>query len=84
MQAFNHIGLAGRLSSEKAQQTTHKIIDFDVFDDTVIMQGQVNGTFYPKTGESTVNFKTKNLFVFKRIDSELKIVKVIYNRSPLE
>jgi NAD+ kinase len=28
MQAFNHIGLAGRLSSEKAQQTTHKIIDF--------------------------------------------------------
>jgi len=28
MQAFNHIGLAGRLSSEKAQFTTHKIIDF--------------------------------------------------------
>ncbi len=28
MQAFDHIGLAGRLSSEKAQQTTHKIIDF--------------------------------------------------------
>jgi len=28
MQAFNHIGLAGRLSSTKAQQTTHKLIDF--------------------------------------------------------
>lgn len=28
MRAFNHIGLAGRLSSEKAQRTTHKIIDF--------------------------------------------------------
>lgn len=28
MQTFNHIGLAGRLSSEKAQDTTHKLIDF--------------------------------------------------------
>ncbi len=28
MQAFHHIGLAGRLSSEKAQKTTHKLIDF--------------------------------------------------------
>lgn len=28
MQAFNQIGLAGRLSSSKAQQTTHKLIDF--------------------------------------------------------
>jgi NAD+ kinase len=28
MQTFNHIGLAGRLSSEKAQKTTHKLIDF--------------------------------------------------------
>ena len=28
MHAFNHIGITGRLSSEKAQKTTHKIIDF--------------------------------------------------------
>lgn len=28
MQTFNHIGLAGRLSSEKAKDTTHKLIDF--------------------------------------------------------
>ena len=28
MQAFKHIGLAGRLSSTKAQETTHKLIDF--------------------------------------------------------
>ena len=28
MQTFNHIGLAGRLSSDKAQLTTHKLIDF--------------------------------------------------------
>lgn len=28
MQAFNYIGLTGRLSSEKAQNTTHRIIDF--------------------------------------------------------
>ncbi len=28
MQAFNHIGLMGRLSSDRAQRTTHKIIDF--------------------------------------------------------
>lgn len=27
-QAFKHIGLAGRLSSVKAQQTTHRLIDF--------------------------------------------------------
>ncbi len=28
MQTFNRIGLAGRLSSEKAQLTTHRLIDF--------------------------------------------------------
>ena len=28
MQSFNRIGLLGRLSSEKAQKTTHKLIDF--------------------------------------------------------
>ncbi|ODS23847.1 NAD kinase [Candidatus Endobugula sertula] len=28
MQSFNHIGLLGRLSSAKAQETTHRLIDF--------------------------------------------------------
>ncbi|MEM6687447.1 MAG: nuclear transport factor 2 family protein [Bacteroidota bacterium] len=62
----------------------HKIIDYEVFGDVIIMQGKVVGKFYPNSGEAPVAFATKNLFVFKRTGKELKIAKVIYNMSPLE
>ena len=37
MQQFNHVGLAGRLSSEQAQLTTHRIIDFLLSHDVDVM-----------------------------------------------
>jgi len=60
---------------------THEIIDYEILDDIIIMQGQVIGKFYPKNGTQPLDFKTKNLFVFKRIDGTLKIWKVIYNMT---
>lgn len=60
----------------------HKIIEFTSYGDNVIMRGMVKGIFYPKNGDDRVSFETKNLFVFERINGELKILKVIYNMSP--
>ncbi len=63
---------------------THEAIDYEILDDIVIMRGRVIGTFYPSNGDKPIDFRTKNLFVFKRINSELRIWKIIYNRSPKE
>ncbi|MEL7121703.1 MAG: hypothetical protein AAFO07_19800 [Bacteroidota bacterium] len=60
----------------------HQMIEFSQHENTVIMRGEVKGTFYPSNGGDSVSFQTKNLFVFERIDGELKISKVIYNMSP--
>ncbi len=62
----------------------HQIIKVSSFEDVVIMRGQVIGTFHPSNGTKPVAFRTKNLFVFKRVDDQLKIWKVIYNMSPIK
>ena len=60
----------------------HHIVDYSSHGDIVLMRGKVEGTFYPASGEGGIAFRTKNLFVFTRIDGKLKISKVIYNSSP--
>ena len=60
----------------------HEIIEFSSHDDIVIMRGQVTGVFHPSNGGQTSAFQTKNLFVFERVDGNLKIAKVIYNMAP--
>lgn len=62
----------------------HEIIDYEILDDIVIMQGSVIGTFHPIDGKKPVEFRTKNFFIFKRIDNELKIWKIIFNMSSTE
>lgn len=61
----------------------HKMITYEDRGDLVVMRGEVHGTFFPTNDGKPVQFQTKNLFVFKRIDGILKIAKVIYNMSPL-
>lgn len=60
----------------------HQIDQIEEIGDQVIVQGTVSGTFYPNNESTSIDFKTKNLFVFKRIKGVLKISKVIYNMSP--
>ncbi len=60
----------------------HKIVEMEAYEDLVLMQGEVTGTFYPKDGTRPVEFKTKNLFVFDSKEGVLKIKKIIYNTSP--
>ncbi|MEM1137468.1 MAG: hypothetical protein AAGI07_16635, partial [Bacteroidota bacterium] len=61
----------------------HEIIEVSSYDDIVLMQGKVIGTFHPKDNGNQVAFETKNLFVFRRLsDGSLKIWKIIYNMSP--
>jgi hypothetical protein len=61
---------------------THTILEYEDVGDTIILQGEVAGTFFRKDAETGTPFRTKNLFVLKRIDGVLKITKVIYNTSP--
>lgn len=61
---------------------THHIISVNDFEDKIIMRGAVIGHFHPANGETPIAFKTKNLFVFKRINGVLKISTIIYNMSP--
>ena len=64
-------------------EMTHEIIDLHSYDEIVLMRGQVNGTFYPTGAGRPAQFRTKNLFVFKRqADGSLKIWQVIYNHAP--
>ncbi len=60
----------------------HHIIEFEELGDKILMRGAVTGTFHPSDGKEPFEFRTKNLFVFKRVDGELRIGKVIYNGSP--
>ncbi len=62
----------------------HKIDDLTAYGDLVIMRGSVSGFFYPVNDVNGVQFRTKNLIIFKRINGMLKITKVIYNMSPIE
>ncbi|WP_299438408.1 hypothetical protein [uncultured Aquimarina sp.] len=58
----------------------HEIIEIHSYDRIVVMHGKVTGFFYPFNQNITNSFKTKNLFVFRRIkDNSLKIWKVIFN-----
>ena len=61
---------------------THKVLNYEILGETILLQGEVVGTFYPKASQKGTSFRTKNFFVFKRIDGQWKIAKVIYNRSP--
>ena len=60
----------------------HQVVEISSHGDIVLMRGKVIGTFHPANGGDPIAFQTKNLFVFKRVDGELKIAKVIYNASP--
>ena len=62
---------------------THEILDFEIINDIIIMRGQVVGRFYPSDGKKPIDFRTKNLFVFKWENDALKISKIIYNISPV-
>lgn len=59
----------------------HQIIEYSQHEAIVILRGQVVGDFYPSDGSARVPFRTKNLFVFKRVNGVLKIWKVIYNKT---
>ncbi|MEM1123465.1 MAG: hypothetical protein AAGJ18_23705 [Bacteroidota bacterium] len=61
----------------------HQILEVQPAGNFVIMRGQVIGTFHPSNGDKSFPFKTKNLFVFKWVNDQLKIWKVIYNQSPI-
>ena len=65
-------------------EMTHKLISFENIGETTILRGEVVGVFHPKGDAKSVKFRTKNLFVFKRINGSLKIAKVIYNMSPVQ
>jgi len=60
----------------------HSIIEFEQFGNKILMRGSVTGTFYAKDGKAPIAFRTKNLFVLKRLKGALVISKVIYNNSP--
>ncbi|MCI4671850.1 MAG: hypothetical protein MRZ79_27155 [Bacteroidia bacterium] len=60
---------------------THQIVEISEHGDVIIMRGKVNGTFHSVNGGEPFPFETKNLFVFERIEGELKIAKVIYNMN---
>lgn len=77
--------LGAFLKEQRAHGTVkmkHKVTDFEVYDDIVIMQGEVSGLYYAKNKTTPIEFKTKNLFVFDANEGGLKIRKVIYNSSP--
>lgn len=61
----------------------HQIISIESLGDKALMRGAVTGTFYPKNGEPPIAFKTKNIFVFGRVNGVLKIEKIIYNNTPV-
>ncbi len=60
----------------------HEILEIEQQGNVVIMRGQVTGSYQPKNETPSVQFRTKNLFVFDITDGALKIKKVIYNMSP--
>ncbi len=62
----------------------HNITELSEHENIILMRGQVKGVFYPSNGTKEVNFLTKNLFVFSRVNGILKISKVIYNISPID
>ena len=81
----NKKDLLAYLNRQKAfgySDMEHQIVEFSIHGDIVLMRGKVEGTFYPSNGEKEITFLTKNLFIFTRIDGELKISKIIYNISP--
>jgi len=61
----------------------HRIDKIELFKDVIVMTGDVTGKYYPKEGSGSIGFRTKNLFVFKRVDGVLKISKVIFNSAPI-
>lgn len=81
----NKKDLLAYLNGQKAfgySDMEHQIVEFSTHGDIVMMRGKVEGTFYPSNGEKEIAFLTKNLFIFTRINGELKISKIIYNVSP--
>lgn len=62
----------------------HNVIEFSEHVDVIIIRGELKGVFYPEDGDKCINLQAKNLLVFDRIAKELKIKKVMYNRSPID
>ncbi|PRX55038.1 hypothetical protein CLV81_3444 [Flagellimonas meridianipacifica] len=60
----------------------HEILEMEVYGSVIVMRGRVTGRYHPKNNTSPMPFVTKNLFVFRQVDRDLKIGKVIYNMSP--
>ncbi|MFP2995097.1 hypothetical protein ABN763_04270 [Spongiivirga sp. MCCC 1A20706] len=90
--APNHSAIANKrdLLTYLKQQATyghadmkHEIIDFAKHGAVIIMRGKVRGKFYPKHKEEATVFETKNQFILKRVNGELKISSVIYNNTPI-
>ncbi|MEO0627144.1 MAG: nuclear transport factor 2 family protein [Bacteroidota bacterium] len=62
----------------------HTILEYARHGNIIVMRGEVEGLFYPVSGDQAVPFRTKNMFIFERISGDLKVSKVIYNMSPTE
>ena len=61
----------------------HDLIEAYSYRDVVIARGKTKGTFQPKGSETIYNFRTKNMFVFKKYGpGELKIWQIIVSMSP--
>src|SRR5690606_6047872 len=66
-------------------EMTHEIVTLQSYNDMVLTQGRVKGTYYPNNGENAVPFETNNIITFKRMkDGTLKVWQVIFNRVNLE
>lgn len=61
----------------------HQLVELSSFEDIVVAQGGVFGTFTPDDQDSGFPFETKNIILLKRMPTgDLKIWKVIYNAAP--
>jgi len=80
--------LARVLQAEAAygkSMMSHELITINSYQDLVLTQGRVKGTYHPANGGATIPFETNNLITFRRMkDGSLKIWQVIFNRIDLE
>ena len=64
---------------------THRLDEFRVHGDLIVVQGGVTGEARPADGSGPFAFATQNLILLKRqADGQLKIRRVIFNAAPPE
>lgn len=61
----------------------HQLLEAYSYEDHVIARGKAIGTFHANGSDKRIAFETKNVFVFRRLDTgELKIWQTIFNMNP--